>query len=152
MERKSRGSRPSQTSQRGSSQRRGGEERQLTGKGSYNLNFIDWDNEFEAVLDHAHMLQERGLSYQDCPYFDVPYQEVRLMFEGGDDGDGLTPEEIASLPRHVGTVKDCSICMERSAEGLILPCGHIFHRQCVERWLKNRTNCPNCRREVRATP
>lgn len=26
--------------------------RPITGKGSYNLNFIDWDNEYEAVIDH----------------------------------------------------------------------------------------------------
>ena len=26
--------------------------RPITGKGAYNLNFIDWDNEYEAVIDH----------------------------------------------------------------------------------------------------
>lgn len=107
-----------------------------------NLSFIDWTNEYEAVLDHAAMLNgnsytEQGLSYEDCPYFDVPYQEVRFLFETGEEGAGLKPRDIARLPRYRGTVRDCSICMEKSADGLILPCRHVFHRKCVERWLQS---------------
>jgi hypothetical protein len=39
---------------------RGSEDRAITGRGAYNLNFIDWDNEFEAVLDHVHKLNGKA--------------------------------------------------------------------------------------------
>jgi hypothetical protein len=29
-----------------------------------------------------------------------------------------------------------------------LPCGHVFHKVCVERWFSVGRTCPNCRQEV----
>ncbi|VDQ16432.1 unnamed protein product [Trichobilharzia regenti] len=29
-----------------------------------------------------------------------------------------------------------------------LPCGHAFHRKCIDVWLKRSTTCPKCRAEV----
>ena len=29
-----------------------------------------------------------------------------------------------------------------------LECGHVFHRNCVERWLERSNHCPNCKRQV----
>lgn len=26
-----------------------------------------------------------------------------------------------------------------------LGCGHVFHRQCLERWTRQSSTCPNCR-------
>lgn len=56
--------------------------------------------------------------------------------EEEDLGDGMTEAQIARLRQWRGTMKTCSICLEVSAEGLILPCGHIFHKNCVTRWLR----------------
>lgn len=57
--------------------------------------------------------------------------------EGEEDlGEGMTEAQIASLRKWRGTMKTCSICLEVSAEGLILPCGHIFHTNCASRWLR----------------
>jgi len=33
------------------------DERQVSGRSTYNLNFIDWDNEYEAVFDHMNSLE-----------------------------------------------------------------------------------------------
>jgi hypothetical protein len=30
----------------------------------------------------------------------------------------------------------------------VLKCGHIFHSNCIERWLKNKKECPLCRQKV----
>lgn len=61
----------------------------------------------------------------------------------------------------------CSICMghltyvssteSRSPvkrEGLPLietSCRHVFHRQCLQRWVKNKVDCPVCRRSIKDT-
>jgi len=42
----------------------------------------------------------------------------------------------------------CPICLEDFSEGeiaSILPCYHIFHRNCIEPWFKKQNSCPNCR-------
>uniref|UniRef100_A0A1B0BS79 RING-type domain-containing protein n=1 Tax=Glossina palpalis gambiensis TaxID=67801 RepID=A0A1B0BS79_9MUSC len=43
----------------------------------------------------------------------------------------------------------CSICFESfTASHLIyfIACGHVFHGQCIERWMLRSINCPECRR------
>ena len=45
----------------------------------------------------------------------------------------------------------CSVCLAETSQGeecLLLPCGHIFHSSCIEKWLKLHDNCPVCRFEL----
>jgi hypothetical protein len=43
----------------------------------------------------------------------------------------------------------CAVCQEDIKEGervrTIRSCQHAFHMNCVDPWLKNKGNCPNCR-------
>lgn len=45
--------------------------------------------------------------------------------------------------------KDCALCLDAFEAGinvcLKLNCGHIFHRNCVEDWVRTKQNCPLCR-------
>jgi len=44
-------------------------------------------------------------------------------------------------------IPDCSICIEpiRSNNSVVkLPCGHIFHPECIRVWFKGSKRCPNC--------
>lgn len=47
------------------------------------------------------------------------------------------------------THHDCVICMSRIDVGLkrymLTPCNHIFHQQCLMRWLEQKMECPSCR-------
>ena len=44
----------------------------------------------------------------------------------------------------------CVICTDPLTEGRViaLPCGHIFHKECALPWLRQESNCPNCRLEL----
>eukprot|EP00347_Sterkiella_histriomuscorum_P012527 403368233 len=45
----------------------------------------------------------------------------------------------------------CTICQENLPIGekaMIIPCGHIFHPDCVLPWLKDHNTCPVCRYEL----
>ncbi|KAL5221297.1 hypothetical protein ABZP36_026010 [Zizania latifolia] len=47
---------------------------------------------------------------------------------------------------------DCAVCLSELADGdkvRQLPnCGHVFHVECVDAWLRSRTTCPLCRAEA----
>jgi len=46
---------------------------------------------------------------------------------------------------------DCHICLMGFAEGdeaIRVPCGHLFHAECLKPWLLMRNLCPTCRFEL----
>lgn len=44
--------------------------------------------------------------------------------------------------------ENCVICLERFAsipDSIFLPCGHNFHKECIESWIRSKQTCPICR-------
>ena len=44
--------------------------------------------------------------------------------------------------------QECPICLENFVENetiAILPCGHVFHIECVAKWFAEKYECPSCR-------
>uniref|UniRef100_A0A914XE56 RING-type domain-containing protein n=1 Tax=Plectus sambesii TaxID=2011161 RepID=A0A914XE56_9BILA len=73
--------------------------------------------------------------------------------------DGLSKEEIGRLPTVIFRAKEatddttCIVCMTdyKNQEKLrLLPCKHRFHKNCIDRWLANKHNCPICRADAHA--
>ena len=50
---------------------------------------------------------------------------------------------------------DCSICLdhaEKDEEITFLECSHIFHKNCIYKWLcETSVSCPVCRTDIRDT-
>lgn len=42
----------------------------------------------------------------------------------------------------------CIICRDGMEAGKKLPCGHIFHLECLRLWLQHQQSCPTCRAEI----
>ena len=46
----------------------------------------------------------------------------------------------------------CSICLDYYDDPEIklnkLSCNHVFHKDCIQEWLKNNNTCPECRSEI----
>ncbi|CAI5490466.1 unnamed protein product [Closterium sp. Naga37s-1] len=65
---------------------------------------------------------------------------------------------IATLAyRHPGAFRytECTVCLCDFNEGerlrYLLPCEHRFHVSCIDHWLADRTTCPVCRIDIKAT-
>ena len=49
------------------------------------------------------------------------------------------------------TTKTCAICLASMGDTLLgemvteLPCKHLFHKACLERWFKDNNTCPLCK-------
>ncbi|KAL5203294.1 hypothetical protein ABZP36_014246 [Zizania latifolia] len=58
---------------------------------------------------------------------------------GGGGGSGLEDDQAAQ----------CSICISALVAGekvkALPPCGHCFHPDCVDGWLRSQPSCPLCR-------
>ena len=45
----------------------------------------------------------------------------------------------------------CTVCISEipmGDKGMVLPCGHIFHPECINPWLDDHNTCPTCRHEL----
>ena len=51
-------------------------------------------------------------------------------------------EELAGMDN------TCIICLEEIKKAKRLKCGHIFHLNCLRRWLEQNVQCPTCRDKI----
>ncbi|XP_073138854.1 uncharacterized protein [Henckelia pumila] len=86
----------------------------------------------------------------------------RSMVEAGSGMVPATDSSIESLEIKTATLgmdvgmdvdvnvdEICSICLEDfGCEILSMPCSHIFHEDCIKKWLKSSHYCPICRFEM----
>lgn len=45
----------------------------------------------------------------------------------------------------------CPVCLNNLNDAVELPCGHVFHCQCIREWFKRMVNCPCCRSPVKVS-
>ena len=60
-----------------------------------------------------------------------------------DERDGASPK--AKQPDEEDPT--CTICLCEFEEGedmTTLPCLHLFHKECLEQWLREKGTCPMC--------
>ncbi|KAA0038718.1 E3 ubiquitin-protein ligase synoviolin B-like [Cucumis melo var. makuwa] len=71
----------------------------------------------------------------------------RLMDEKYDDGNGR--EEMGDQCCVCYEDLNCEREEEKEEEVTRIPCGHVYHKYCILKWLNINNSCPLCRREFR---
>ena len=72
---------------------------------------------------------------------------------------GLNDETINNYPtskiKNINDLsenkKKCLICLDEFKNGqksIILPCIHIFHCECIKKWMKKENFCPLCKNKI----
>lgn len=127
--------------------------------GKYNLNFIDYQNEYEAIIDCDYdgenppeespiygMDREtfHNLMLEDSYQFRLEQDslEKELLGLGNKGLEGIKKMKVGK------TEKECTICIKGFIKGEVirlLSCKHIFHDKCIMPWFEKRSCCPNCR-------
>ncbi|XP_066332445.1 RING-H2 finger protein ATL56-like [Miscanthus floridulus] len=85
-----------------------------------------------------------------------PSRRVAEHAEEESGGAGLSAEEVGGLPCHEfkegAGGGECAVCLDVFRSGdrcRVLPrCGHRFHADCLDSWLRKSRRCPVCRTEA----
>ncbi|CAK0890371.1 unnamed protein product, partial [Prorocentrum cordatum] len=102
----------------------------------------------------------------------LSYEELLVLFPGNGRSRPIpSPEELARLPTRRATHREvgagegaalkegidhkCAVCYENYQLGeelKTLPCLHVYHAACIDRWLQSEipgaVSCPVCHTEV----
>jgi hypothetical protein len=119
-----------------------------------------------AQFFESHIAQMRAqMSGEDSAQFESHIAQMRAQMSG-EDGEfpresGAGDDALARMPTRVFSAPDarslnaetptCAVCMCDAEAGDTLrrlPCGHEFHKTCVDRWLAGHRTCPMCKSDV----
>ena len=116
--------------------------------GKYNLDFIDWNNEWERVGEIACKI-ENGEPVSD----EEEEARVRKHMELDELRFGVHLEKYPIVPKHkIPINKECYICLQTFKKTKTirqLPCEHMFCEACLKPWLKKNSVCPICKYELK---
>jgi hypothetical protein len=118
------------------------------------------ENLMKEKMEEEYALRavEQKIMDEICPNPDkMSYEQLlQLEEEVGSVNKGLTKDKIKKIPIkpfHKALFDDnldCIICMEKFEENeqvKQLHCGHIFHGDCIDKWLEKEKKCPFCKAE-----
>lgn len=116
--------------------------RPINSSGRYNLNFIDWNNEWERV-NEVILKIENGEKIEDKE----EEQRIRNCLNKEKEKNGITIKafEIVVKP---DTKKECYICLKNfcvKTKIRRLFCKHMFCEECLLPWIKYNSKCPVCK-------
>lgn len=109
---------------------------------SPNINIVDVGGIHHHVLHTAVTAFQRH-RLQPMPHWSEPMSSSMVQH--------MPVQNPMAMPEPVVESRDtgqqCSICFETIMANDLqcLPCAHVFHRRCLQRWFRESATCPECR-------
>ena len=111
-----------------------------------------FENYIMSMILNSHFQRENDYPNVD----DMSYEELLALEERiGNVNNGLNDQRINRLNEVYFDKKKyndlCIICQNNFKDRekvLIIPCKHVFHKDCIVPWLKNKKQCPFCKSDV----
>ncbi|XP_017970511.1 PREDICTED: uncharacterized protein LOC18610465 [Theobroma cacao] len=113
---------------------------------------VNEEEEDEVLIERA--LEESASEFESSNYNMVPAKEssVKKMLKSvrveAVECDQKVDDKIKKERLEA---ENCAICLEElkvGSDASRMPCSHIFHGDCIEKWLKQSHYCPVCRFEM----
>ena len=82
--------------------------------------------------------------------FDIAEDMILAELETGFPAVYPWQKELGDVLRKVFTTGTCPICFDEYESCVATPCGHCFHKDCVNVWLKANDYCPACKYDLRS--
>merc|ERR1712098_47815 len=107
----------------------------------------------EAFRDH---IARRAVDGDDlCIALRAALDAIAMFQEDNESVGGLTDEQIDGIKsrtlRKSRTDERCCICLgdfEKGESVRVLDCDHLFHKECVDTWLRQNRRCPLCKQSA----
>ncbi|XP_064376970.1 LON peptidase N-terminal domain and RING finger protein 1-like isoform X2 [Dromaius novaehollandiae] len=136
----------------GSSSRRAGEEGSSTGLTSapaqeYAQEGVTEDGSGEAVPGGGQLMPALSLPGRQQDLDALAESQERQLSDSEEEaaaGDQPCLGDLLSI-----SDLECSLCIRMFFEPVTTPCGHTFCKECLERCLDHRPNCPLCKQSLR---
>jgi hypothetical protein len=117
--------------------------RVIISRGYYDMNFIDWNNEWERIAEVESMLERGEINEENEEIKRIKYfrDKEREKF-GVKKTFPIIKADIVIIK------KECYICLKnfiRNSKVMKLPCSHMFCEKCISPWLKHNFYCPTCK-------
>ena len=116
--------------------------------GKYNMNFIDWNNEWERV-------SEIETKIENCEEISDEEEEERVrshMIHNQmlySPGVSVTKFTLVAKP---DKTRECYICLKnfsQMSKVRRLTCNHMFCEACLIPWFKSNSVCPTCKHHLK---
>lgn len=99
----------------------------------------------------------------DDAFFEMVRRISEREAEARKKANAAKKDTVAKLPviriekKHCKTINNkleapmCTVCCEHielTKKGMFMPCGHVYHPDCLMPWLEKNNTCPVCRFEL----
>lgn len=113
----------------------------------------DWLSQYSRIFDGSADTAGRASSTStatnDTPDFSTGAGRAHHDVVGG---GSVSAEPVGDAAEEAANnAVTCVVCFCSIDEGDVmieLPCGHLFHDECVRPWFHSKTSCPLCRTEI----